>query len=291
MRLSTNSTGLMLVAPAVLLLAALTLYPVFYGIWLSLHEKHSFFPAQSFVWFSNYSYLLQDPDFWTSLWNGIIYSVSAIVLQIVLGVAAALVLHELFPGRSLVRGIVLFPYMVPTVVAVIVWKWLLNSQFGIINYGLVELGLADEGINWMGRSYIMASLILISVWQYFPFVMLAILARLQTIPEDLYEAAEVDGAGPIRRFIYVTLPQLAGILFVVILLRTIWMFTKFDTVWLLAQGGGAEKYIRTLPVYAYLRTFNYYEAGLGSAIAVVMFAILVIATTIYLYVFTREESL
>ncbi len=291
MRLSNNTTGLLLVLPAVLLLACLTLYPVLYGIWLSLHEKHSFFPQQEFVWFSNYLYLLDDQDFWDSLRRGVIYSFSTIALQIVLGVAAALVLHEMFPGRSLVRGIVLFPYMIPTVVAVILWKWLLNNQFGLINYGLMALGLADENINWMSRSYIMASLILVSVWQFFPFVVLAVLARLQTIPEDLYEAAKVDGAGAFKRFWYVTLPQLTSILFVVILLRSIWMFTKFDTVWLLTQGGGAEKYIRTLPVYAYLRTFNYYEAGMGAAIAVVMFAILVAATTVYFYLFRRDERL
>ncbi len=181
--------------------------------------------------------------------------------------------------------------MIPTVVAVILWKWLLNNQFGLINYGLMALGLADENLNWMGRSYIMTSLILVSVWQFFPFVVLAVLARLQTIPEDLYEAAKVDGAGALERFWYVTLPQLTNILFVVILLRSIWMFTKFDTVWLLTQGGGAEKYIRTLPVYAYLRTFNYYEAGMGAAIAVVMFAILVAATTAYVILFRRDERL
>ncbi len=291
MRLSNNATGLLLVLPAILLLACLTLYPVFYGIWLSFHEKHSFFPQQEFVWFSNYLYLLNDQDFWDSLWRGVIYSFSTIALQIVLGVTAALVLHEMFPGRSLVRGIVLFPYMIPTVVAVILWKWLLNNQFGLINYGLMALGLVDESPNWMSRSYIMTSLILVSVWQFFPFVVLAVLARLQTIPEDLYEAAKVDGAGAFRRFWYVTLPQLTSILFVVILLRSIWMFTKFDTVWLLTQGGGAEKYIRTLPVYAYLRTFNYYEAGMGAAIAVVMFAILVAATTVYFNLFRREERL
>jgi ABC-type sugar transport system permease subunit len=103
---------------------------------------------------------------------------------------------------------------------------------------------------------------------------------MQTIPPVLYSAAKVDGAGPFRRFIHVTLPQLRNVLFVVILLRSIWMFTKFDTVWLLTQGGGADKYIRTLPVYAYMRTFMYYQAGLGSALAVIMFLILVAATTI-----------
>jgi multiple sugar transport system permease protein len=285
------SPGLVLMLPALLLLGCLTIYPVAYGIWISFFNKHSLFPRQQFVGFGNYLYLLYDPDFWASLWNCTVYAVVTIVLQVVLGVATALVLHESFRGRNIVRGLVLLPYMIPTVVAVILWKWLLNNQFGVINYILVEIGLIDEPISWMGRSYIMISLIFISVWQFFPFVVLAVLARLQTIPEELYEAAKVDGASALRRFVHVTLPQLKSVLFVIILLRSIWMFTKFATVWLITQGGGAEKYIRTLPVYAYLRTFNYYQAGMGTAIATVMFLILVVATLVYFRAWRREEAL
>ena len=146
-------------------------------------------------------------------------------------------------------------------------------------------------INWFGRSYIMISLILVSVWQFFPFVLLAVLARLQSIPTELYDAARVDGAGPVNRFLFVTLPQLASVLFIIILLRSIWMFTKFDTVWLMTQGGGAERYIRTMPVYAYLRTFNYYEAGMGAAVAIVMFLMLVVAAGTYFFLFRQEDQL
>jgi multiple sugar transport system permease protein len=283
--------GILLLLPAMLLLAGLTLYPVLYGVWLSLHHKHSFFPQQSWAGLENYWFLITDPEFSESVWGGVVYSVSTIALQIIIGVGAALALNQHFPGRSLVRGIVLFPYVIPTVVAVILWKWLLNNQFGLINYGMVMLGLTDEPINWMGRTYIMTSLILISVWQFFPFVVLAVLARLQTIPTELYEAARVDGAGALSRFFHVTLPQLASVLFIVVLLRTIWMFTKFDTVWLLTQGGGAEKYIRTLPVYAYLRAFHYYEAGTGAAASVVMFLLLVVFAAVYFVMFRREEQL
>ncbi len=287
----TRATGFLLVLPALLLLCCLTLYPVFYGVWISLYSKHSYFPEQTFIGLSNYLYLLNDAEFWASLWRGTVYSVTTIALQIVLGVATALVLNESFRGRNLCRGFVLFPYMIPTVVAVILWKWLLNNQFGLVNFLLMSVGLADEPISWMGKDYIMVSLIFISVWQFFPFVVLAVLARLQTIPPELYEAAKVDGANAVRRFFHVTLPQLRNVLFVVVLLRTIWMFTKFDTVWLITQGGGAEKYVRTLPVYAYLRTFNFYQAGLGSAIAVIMFAILVATTVVYFYLYRRDEEL
>jgi multiple sugar transport system permease protein len=282
-------TGILVVSPALLLILGLIVYPVAYSLWLSLLEKHSFFPQERFIGLENYIYLWGDPEFWTSLWLGVIYSSWTILFQLILGMAAALILNESFVGRGLVRGIVLFPYMIPTIVAVILWKWLLNDTYGVVNYWLVALGIVWDPISWLGTDHIMLSVIVMSVWQFFPFVLLSILARLQTIPEELYEAAKVDGASAIRRFTHITLPQIRGILFVVILLRSIWMFTKFDTVWLMGEGAGAGRYIRTLPVYAYMRTLTYYQAGLGAAIAVIMFAILIVSTVIYFGLF-REEA-
>ena len=280
-----------MIAPSVLLICSLLVYPVLYGAWLSLFKKHSFFPDQRFVGIDNYIYLMKNSDFWMSIWYGTVYSVSTIFFQIIIGIVAALIVNEAFKGRNFVRGVILFPYVIPTVVAIILWKWLLNDQFGLVNYLLVSVGIVEDPLSWMGKDYIMTTLILISIWEFFPFVVLSVLARMQTIPPVLYSAAKVDGAGPFRRFIHVTLPQLRNVLFVVILLRSIWMFTKFDTVWLLTQGGGADKYIRTLPVYTYMRTFMYYQAGLGSALAVIMFIILVVATTIYFKMFRREEEI
>ncbi len=291
MKFSESKTGFLLILPSILLIFALLVYPVTYGIWLSFFKKHSFFPEQRFVGFSNYIYIFTNSDFWKSVWYGTIYSVSTIVLQIIVGIIAALVVNETFRGRNFVRGVILFPYVIPTVVAIILWKWLLNNQFGLVNYLLVAVGIVDDPVSWMGKDHIMTSLIIISVWEFFPFVVLSVLARMQSIPPVLYEAAKVDGATPFRRFFHVTLPQLRNVLFVVILLRSIWMFTKFDTVWLLSQGGGAEKYIRTLPVYAYMRTFMYYQAGLGSTLAVIMFGILVAFTAIYFKMFRREEGI
>jgi multiple sugar transport system permease protein len=281
--------GLLTIAPALALILGLVVYPVAYSVWLSLLEKHSFFPEQRFIGLENYLYLSTDPEFWTSFWLGTVYSFWTILLQLIFGVGAALILNEAFTGRGLVRGIVLFPYMIPTIVAVILWKWLLNDTYGVVNYWLFGLGLVRDPISFLGTDHIMFSTIVMSVWQFFPFVLLSVLARLQTIPEELYEAAKVDGATPLRRFLHITLPQIRGILFVVILLRSIWMFTKFDTVWLMGEGAGAGRYIRTLPVYAYMRTLTYYQAGLGAAIAVVMFAILIVTTVIYFRLF-REEA-
>jgi multiple sugar transport system permease protein len=282
---------MLLVLPALLLLCALTVYPVAYGIWISFFNKHSFFPEQNFVGLGNYLAVFGDEEFWRALKLGLIYSLSTIALQLVLGVGAALLLNEAFTGRGLVRAVAIFPYVIPTVVAVIVWKWLLNGQFGIVNHALESAGVVDRPVSWMGRDWIMVSLIIVSVWQFFPFVLLAVLARLQTIPPELYDAAKVDGAGALDRFFHVTLPQLQSVLFVVVLLRSIWMFTKFDTPWLMIQGGGAETYIRTLPIYTYLRTFAYYEAGRGSAMAVLMFLMLVTAAALYFRLWRREEQL
>jgi multiple sugar transport system permease protein len=277
--------GWLLVLPALALLCALSMYPMAYGIWLSFFNKHSFFPEQTFIGLANYAAVFADEEFWRSVRLGLIYSITTIVLQLALGVGAALLLNEVFAGRAFVRAVAIFPYVIPTVVAVIVWKWLLNSQFGLVNHFI------GAPVSWMGRDWIMTSLIIVSVWQFFPFVLLAVLARLQTIPQDLYDAAKVDGANAWNRFLHITLPQLASVLFVVVLLRSIWMFTKFDTPWLMIQGGGAETYIRTLPVYTYLRTFAYYEAGRGAAMAVLMFLMLVAAAALYFRLWRREEHL
>jgi len=286
---SEQVAGYLTIMPAMFLILGLTLYPVGYSIWLSLLEKHSFFPQERFIGLENYIYLWSDPEFWSAFWLGLVYSFWTIVFQVILGVAAALILHETFIGRNWVRGIVLFPYMIPTIVAVILWKWLLNDTYGVVNYWLLDLGIVEDPISWLGADHIMLSTVVMSIWQFFPFVLLTILARLQTIPEKLYEAAKVDGASAFRRFIHITLPQIRGILFVVILLRSIWMFTKFDTVWLMGEGAGAGRFIRTLPVYAYMRTLTYYQAGLGAALAVIMFLILVVCTIVYFRMF-REEA-
>ena len=157
---------------------------------------------QTFIGLGNYAFRVRRSGVLGSVcWRGTVYAVATIVLQLVLGVAAALLLNEAFPGRNILRAIVIFPYMIPTIVAVILWKWLLNSQFGLVNYLLEAVGpRRDQPISLMGKDWIMASLIVMSVWQFFPFVVVAVLARLQTIPAELYEAAKVDGATAWRRF-------------------------------------------------------------------------------------------
>ena len=281
--------GWLLLAPSLVLLGGLVVFPVLYNVWLSLFDKHAFMPVQAFVGLRHYRYFASDPEFWTSFYYGSVYAGVTMVLQLGVGVPAALLLNEGFRGRNLLRGVVLFPYMIPTIVAVILWKWLLNDSYGLVNHLLMSAGLVRAPVAWLGPDYIMTSLIVTSVWQFFPFVVVTYLARLQTIPPELYEAATVDGASAWRRFVHVTLPQTASVLFVIVLLRSIWMFTKFDTVWLLAGDGGVSRYIRTLPVYAYARSFTYLQAGMGAALAVIMFTMLLAATAVYFRMFRRDE--
>jgi multiple sugar transport system permease protein len=282
--------GWLLLAPSLVLIGGLILYPILYNIWLSLFDKHAFMPVQAFVGLRHYRYFATDPEFWSSVYYGTVYAAVTMVFQLVLGVAAALLLNEAFRGRNLLRGVVLFPYLIPTIVAVILWKWLLNDSYGLVNHLLLAAGLVHAPVAWLGKDYIMSSLIITSVWQFFPFVVVTYLARLQTIPPELYEAARVDGATAWQRFLHVTLPATRTVLFVIILLRSIWMFTKFDTVWLMAGDGAVSRYIRTLPVYAYARSFTYLQAGMGAALAVLMFGMLLAGTAAYFRMFRDEEA-
>jgi len=280
--------GWLLLAPSLALLGGLVLFPILYNAWLSLFDKHAFLPVQSFVGLQHYVYFAHDEEFWNSFRHGLVYAGATLVLQLAVGIPAALLLNEGFRGRNLLRGVVLFPYVIPTIVAIILWKWLLNDSYGLVNHWLLAAGVTDAPVAWLGKDWIMTSLVITSVWQFFPFVVVTYLARLQTIAPELYEAATVDGAGAWRRFVHVTVPQTASVLFVIVLLRSIWMFTKFDTVWLMAGDGGVSRYIRTLPVYAYARSFTYLQAGMGAALAVIMFLLLILATAAYFRVFRHE---
>jgi multiple sugar transport system permease protein len=291
-RVPEHYWGYVLLVPAFALVLGLILYPVIYSFWLSLHDKHAYLPIQTFVGLDNYIYFLQNTEgFWRSVKLGAIYAFGSVALQLATGVAAALILNETFIGRTFVRGLLLFPYMVPTIVVVILMRWILNDTYGIVPYVLDWTGVLPGGGQWLGPERIMLTLILISTWTYFPFVLIGTLARLQTIDPELYAAAKVDGAGPIRRFVHVTLPQISSVLFVLVLLRFMFMFTKFDIIWLLSGGGGIGYFIRTLPVYTFITTFQQLQVGAGATLSVIMFLILVGFALIYFRLFRREEAL
>jgi len=282
--------GLGLLVPSAVLVLGFTVFPVGYNVWLGFFTKHSLRPAATWVGLENYAEILRDAEFWRSVWLGTVYAVGSTGLQIVAGVAGALILHARFPGCDFLRGVALFPYMIPTVIAVFVWRWLMNDLYGVIPYILHVLRIPGMPEAWLAQGTIMLVLIAVSVWTFFPFVLVNALARLQTIPPELYDAARVDGASAVRQFYHVTLPQLRTVLLIVILLRGIWMFTKFEVPWLLGFGGGAGEAIRTLPIFTYQRSFTYYQAGMGAALSNVMFAMLLAAVTVYLVAFPPERE-
>ena len=262
--------------------------PALYAISLSFYEQQSLTSDPVWVGLANYARVLASDEFWNALWNGFVYAMAAIVLQVVLGIGFALLLHQPFRGRALLRGLAFLPYLLPTVVAVLTFKWMIDGSLGIVTIVLDTLGLPP--IYWFEtESAAMMSVILVSVWLWTPFVTTTFLAGLQTVPVQLYEAARVDGAGPIRRFFHVTLPALRPILIVIILLRGVWMFNKFDIIWL-TTGGGPLGATEHLPVLAYRQAFTLFNLGSGAAIATLSFLALLVIVTLYFWLFPMDDK-
>lgn len=277
--------GVALLMPAVLLVIALIGYPLVNSLWMSVNRINTMTLASEYVGLSNYSAMLTNPDFWSSLVVTMIWTCGSLLLQVTFGVCMALLLHQKLWFRSLARGLVLFPYLLPMVVAVLVWKWLFNDLYGIINHGLMSAGIISMPVDWLGSMpNAMIAIILIGGWKYFPFVVLAVLARLQTIPEQLYEAARVDGASAWSRFWDITLPQLRSVLAIVILLRAIWDFKEFDLIYMMT-GGGPVTSTETLPLLVYKQAFPLMQMGQAAATAVLMMVVM----SLFMFVYFRAR--
>jgi multiple sugar transport system permease protein len=274
--------GLLLIAPTIVVFCAVIIYPLLAAVYLSLFQLYTPTLEGSFVGISNYRDLLARGEFWISLRNTLVWTLGSLSLQLLLGVGMALMLHQNVWFRSLARSLILFPYFVSTVVAVLVWRWLFNDLYGILNHMLIGIGVVDMPVDYLGAMpNAMISLILVGAWKYFPFVVIAVLARLQTIPDALYEAARIDGAGPVARFFDVTLPQLRDVLVVIILLRAIWDFKEFDLIFLLT-GGGPVISTQTLSLLVYKEAFALNQMGMAAAYAVVMMAIMLVFMVVYI---------
>lgn len=283
-------TGALLVAPTVLFFAALVLYPLLQGLVLSLHRANTLTMRTSFIGLDNFRALAADPAFWNAFGNTLIWTSSAVLLQLACGIGMALLLHGSLIGRSLARGIVLFPYLVPTAVAVLVWRWLFNDLYGYLNHLLLAAGLIARPLAWLSHMPdAMVSVILVGTWKFFPFVVIAVLARLQSIPDALYEAARIDGASRLAQFIDITLPQLAGVLSIVVLLRAIWDFKEFDLIFLLT-GGGPAGGTETLPILVYREAFQLLNFGRGAAVSVAMLVFMLLFFLLYFRVSRRLEA-
>jgi ABC-type sugar transport system permease subunit len=282
--------GIALLLPALIIIAAVTIYPLVRSLWISLHAWNLTRPKEGhpFVGLANYNYILHDPTFWQSLRITIIFVVAAVILEIILAIGIALLLNREFRGRTFVRMLCLLPWAVPSVVNGIMWKWILNPSYGALNGLLYSLHLIDQYIIWLGSPGLaLASVVWADIWKEVPFIMLLILAALQTIPKELYEAARVDGANPIQSFFNITLPLIQPVLFVAVALRTIWALKSFDLIYTLTAGGPSNS-TSVLGYYTYLKTFVSLQLGRGAAVAFLMTFIVLILVIIYQQFLYRE---
>jgi multiple sugar transport system permease protein len=275
----------LLVAPAVLVLAVVALYPVLAAIWLSLHRFILVFGERRFTGLENYVYLMGDARFWSALGNTAYFTAVAVAVELLLAVPLALLLNRAFPGRGLLRASVLVPWAIPTVVSARLWAWMFNPDYGLINR---MLGGAE--INWLGApGYALHAAILVDVWKTTPFVALLVLAGLQGIPEDLYKAARVDGASEWRQFRSITLPLLKPALLLAVLFRSLDAFRVFDAIYVLTEGGPANT-TETLSIYAYKTLMRSGDFGYGSTLSVATFLGVVLLAVVWLRWLGREEG-
>lgn len=272
----------------VLILGAVVGGPLLYSIKLSFYAAESFIAPPRWVGLDNYLAAIKNPSFWAALMNGLVISIFAIISQVMLGVSIALVLNRQFVGQTIVRALSIVPYFLPTVVACLIAQWMLDPNYGLIKSVLASFGssMFDWGAN---SATAKGTVVLVSVWIWTPFVVTCVLAGLQTIPAQLYEAARVDGAGALKQFWHITLPGLRSVLIVVILLRGIFMFNKFDVIWLLTKGGPLNQ-TETLPILTYRRAFLEFDLGGGAAVATISFLLLASIILIYLRFFPIDEA-
>ncbi|KPQ19316.1 carbohydrate ABC transporter permease [Halomonas sp. HL-93] len=233
--------------------------------------------------------VLADPVWWRSVWNTVYFSVVSVSLEVIFGVIVALILNAEFKGRTIVRAAVLIPWAIPTIVSAQMWAWMLNDQFGIINHMLMGLGVIDDPIAWTASAtYSMWAVIMVDVWKTIPFVALLVLAALQMLPKDCYEAAEVDGIHPVRVFFKVTLPLVTPALMVAVIFRLLDALRVFDVIYVLTSNSTSTM---SMSVYARQQLVEFQDVGYGSAASTLLFLIIALATVAYLYVGRKQLQL
>lgn len=276
-------TPWLLLGPALAMTALLVLVPAAETAWMSLHDVVLFRPrSRPFVGLDNYARALADPVFWSSLGNSLVWVVVAVSLQFLLGLAAALLLNRRFPWRGVARALIVVPWALPSVIIGLIWTWMLDFNLGLVNEVGLRLGLLAAPVPWLSQpNTAMAAVILAVVWQGFPFFAVTLLAGLQAIPAEQYEAASIDGAGPVARFRNVTLPGLAGVITTSLLLRMIWVANSLDLI-LVMTGGGPGTATQTLPLHAFLTAWSGGNYGQGSALAILLTLLLLGVIVAYL---------
>lgn len=288
----------LLILPTLIIVFGLVLFPAIFSIWISfrnvgLNNLNNVFTAP-FVGLDNYRAVFNDFAFkYNNLGNmgaaltSVVYSFSATILTVLVGLVAALLLNQPFRARGLSRAVFLFPYVAPIVSVAFVWRWMLDPKpSGVINYILLQADIIDRPIPFLAKvGWALLLVIIFEAWRYFPFAMLMILARLQAVDKTLYEAAKVDGASAWQRFLNITLPELRYVVGAIFLLRLIWTFNKFDDIFLLTGGGFGTK---VLPVLTYEFSFRLFDFGKGAATSMILLVMLVLFLVVYVKVVMKN---
>lgn len=282
-QINEQTFGYLLVAPALLCIIVIALYPVLDTFRLSLYYMRlQLIGLTKFIGFQNYITLFSDSRFWAATLNTIIFTVVSVSLELLLGMTMALLMNKKFRGTGIVRAAVLVPWAIPTIVSALMWRFIYNDQFGVLNDIFARLGLIHSYRAWLGTpSLAMGAAIFADVWKTAPFMALLLLAGLQNISYDLYEAAKVDGAGSVKQFLSITLPLLKPTILVALIFRTLDAFRVFDLIFVLT-GGGPGNSTETLSIYAYKTLFRNLDFGLGSAMSVIIFVFVFILAMLYI---------
>jgi multiple sugar transport system permease protein len=277
-----SKVGFLFVLPTVVLLGAIVVYPIIRVIYQSAFKLSIFQTSLIFNFPQNFTYLLRSSSFWKSIYNSFIWTGIGVPLQVLIGLCIALLVNRNFKGRDFLRGAVFFPYLVPDIMASMVWTFMFNDLYGVLNYMLLKIGIISQPICWFSHpNTAMIGLIVVGLWKFSPFCVLGILACLQTIPNELYEASRIDGATPLQEFRFITLPTVLPVMLIIGLLRLIWVFNNFDLIYLTTQGGPLEA-TTTLPIYIYEEAFQQYNLGRASAGGMLMLIILLLTTSYYI---------
>lgn len=283
-----TSFALLLTLPGLALMAAVVLYPLVGALVTAFFEQSLVVPGRAFVGLDNLRAVLAD-DFWPILRQTVVFSVGATVAPFVIGSGLALALNTNIRGRTFLRGILLFPWLVPSVVVSFLWMWIFNANYGVANGVLEAFGIIDTPQAWLAQpATAMAAVIIAKTWASFPWMMVMLLAGLQTVPPELHEAAEVDGAGAVRRFTSITLPHLKGIIGLVLLLELIWNFQQFDTIYVLTGGGPAGS-TKTFAVAVYETAFQGFDLGRAGALGLLWMVLLLPMMVVYVRMSERGE--
>ena len=283
--------GYAYLVPAALCLIATVVVPIGLAIKMSLYNDVLYKPKDyRFVGLGNYLRLVEDPTFWLTLWNSVQWVFGSVILQFLFGFAAALMLHQAFWGRALVRTLTLLPWIIPGVVVGLIWEWLYQPNYGVINDLLMKAGLMHERVAWLSSTDLaMPAVIFTNVWRGIPFFAIMLLAGLQAIPGELYEAAHVDGAGVFGRFWHITLPLLRPIIVVATATRIIWTFNYADLIFVMT-GGGPANATQITSTYTLMQAYSDLDFGYAGALSVVLLLVMLVFTAFYLRITKGVED-